>query len=99
MLYATAVSLYTVINFAIWADMATPQTISFTSALGVAFSGWAATFLSTALAIYLQDRGLSFEQHFEMVSAVSFVFFLILLLWPYLSGLVQPFQTRKEVRS
>ncbi len=97
MLYAIAVSLYTVINFAIWADMATPQTISFTSASGVAFSGWAATFLSTALAILLQDRGLSFEKHFEMVSAVSSVSFLILLLWSYLRGLVQPFQTRKKV--
>lgn len=99
MLYAIAVSLYTVINFAIWADMATPQTISFTAAIGVAFSGWAATFLSTALAIYLQDSGMTFEQHFEMVNSVSFVFFLIILLWPYFRVLLQPFQIKKEVRS
>lgn len=99
MLYAIAVSLYTVINFAIWADVATPQTISFTAAIGVAFSGWAATFLSTALAIYLQDSGMSFEQHFEMVSAVSFIFFLILLLWPYFKGLMQPVQIKNEVHS
>jgi hypothetical protein len=98
MLYAFAVSLYTVINFAIWADVSTPKTISFYAALGVAFSGWAATFLSTALAIVLHDAGISFAQHFEMVNAFSFVFFLILLLLPYFKGLVQPLVIKSEVR-
>jgi hypothetical protein len=96
MLYAIAVSLYTVINFAIWADIATPQTISFYAALGVAFSGWAATFLSTALAIYLQTTGVSFLEHFEVVNAVSSGFFLVLLLLPLLKGLV-PSRSKTEV--
>jgi hypothetical protein len=39
MLYATAVSLYTVVNFAIWADFSTPQTIGRNTAVGVALSG------------------------------------------------------------
>jgi hypothetical protein len=57
MLYATAVSLYTVVNFALWADFSTPQTISSNTAVGVALSGWTATFLSTALAIHWHTQG------------------------------------------
>ena len=43
MLYALAVSLYTVVKFAIWADISTPDTICLNSALGVALSGRTAT--------------------------------------------------------
>lgn len=84
-LYATAVSLYTVVNFAIWADFSTPQTISTRTATGVALSGWAATFLSTALAIQWQTSNLPLENHLRWVNALSQVFFLALLilaLWP-----------------
>ena len=38
LLYAIAVSLYTVVNFAIWADVSTPKTISLNVSLGVALS-------------------------------------------------------------
>ena len=96
MLYAIAVSLYTVVNFAIWADVATPQTISFYAALGVAFSGWAATFLSTALAIYLHMAGVSLSRHLEVVNAISCCFFLVLLLLPILKGLI-PARSTPEV--
>ncbi len=85
-LYATAVSLYTVLNFALWADFSTPQTISRNTAVGVALSGWAATFISTALAIQWQSSGLALETHLRAVNALAQVFLLLLLgaaLWPH----------------
>lgn len=81
MLYAIAVSLYTVVNFSLWADVSTPQNISLHAAFGVAVSGWAATFISTALAIRWQIRGLPMEQHLNIVGALSMLFFLALLVW------------------
>ncbi|MBN1668344.1 MAG: hypothetical protein JW862_14720, partial [Anaerolineales bacterium] len=78
-LYATAVSLYTVVNFALWADLSTPRTISRNVALGVAVSGWTATFLSTALAIWWQQAGLSLERHLNIVDALAILFFLALV--------------------
>jgi hypothetical protein len=79
LLYAVAVSLYTVINFAIWADVSTPRTISRNAALGVALSGWTATFLSTALALVMRQVGIPFERHFRIVESVSILFFLLVL--------------------
>jgi hypothetical protein len=69
-----------VLNFAIWADVSTPRTISVHAAFGVALSGWAATFVSTALAINWQIGGLSLQRHFNIVGALSMLFFLVLLL-------------------
>jgi len=90
MLYATAVSLYTVVNFALWADFATPQTISWKTAVGVAFSGWMATFLSTAVAMRWQTNGLPLSEHLRFVESLALVFLLFMLLaaiWPLrLSG-------------
>lgn len=83
MLYALAVSLYTVINFAIWTDISVPQTICLNSALGVAFSGWTATFLSTGLAIYWQEA-ISLEYHIQIVNSLATLFFLgilVLIIW------------------
>lgn len=51
-LYALAVSMYTVVSFAIWADLATPRTVALNSALGVALSAWTATYLATALSLW-----------------------------------------------
>jgi len=82
MLYALAVSLYTVVNFAIWADLSTPDTISLNSALGVALSGWTATFLSTGLAIAWGDN-LSLERHIQVVDSLAMIFFLGMLLLAY----------------
>ena len=85
-LYSLAVSLYTVVNFAIWADMSTPENISRNTALGVAISGWMATFMSTAIALQWQEWGIPLEQHLNFVDALAFVFFitvLLLVLWPY----------------
>jgi len=80
MLYATAVSLYTVVNFALWADLSTPQTASRNTAVGVAFSGWTATFLSTALAIRWQTQGMPLAEHLRIVQALALLFLLGMLL-------------------
>jgi hypothetical protein len=75
-LYALGVSLYTVVNFAIWADLSNARTIVMLSAIGVAASAWTATFLSTALAIsWNQTRPL--EEHLEWVAALALVGLLI----------------------
>ena len=79
MLYAVAVSLYTVVSFAIWADISNPDTICLNSALGVALSGWSATFLSTGLAISLGES-LSLERHIQVVDSLAMVFFAAMLL-------------------
>jgi MFS family permease len=83
MLYATAVSLYTVVNFAIWADISTPDTVSLNTALGVALSGWTATFISTALALQWQEQGISLLDHLNLVDALAIILFLALLLLIY----------------
>ncbi|MDX1613411.1 MAG: hypothetical protein R3300_03815 [Candidatus Promineifilaceae bacterium] len=80
LLYATAVSLYTVLNFAVWADLSTPRTISLNSALGVALSGWTATFISTALAIQWQAGGMPLERHLALVDAAAMIFFVFMLV-------------------
>ncbi|MDT8307599.1 MAG: MFS transporter [Anaerolineae bacterium] len=80
LLYATAVSLYTVVNFAVWADLSTPETIGRNAALGVALSGWTATFISTALAMWWQEAGLSLLMHLRIVNAFALLFFAGMLL-------------------
>ncbi len=82
-LYALAVSLYTVVNFAIWADISTPRTVTRNTAVGVALSGWAATFLSTALSLQLAEMGVSLEAHLRLVDALAMVFFLLVLALLY----------------
>ena len=73
------VSLYTVVNFAVWADVSTPQTITLNTAVGVSLSGWAATFLSTALSLQLQEIGVSLEAHLQLVNGLAMLFFLLVL--------------------
>jgi MFS family permease len=86
MLYAVAVSLYTVLNFALWADLSTPQTISRNAALGVALSGWTATFISTALAIQWRTGGMSLDRHLNIVAALSLLFFVGMLALSFFSA-------------
>lgn len=80
-LYATAVSLYTVVSFALWADFSTPQTAPRNTAVGVALSGWTATFLSTALAIRWHTSGVPLDEHLRIVQALALVFFLAMLVF------------------
>jgi MFS family permease len=86
MLYAIAVSLYTVVNFAIWADISTPQTISLNTAVGVALSGWSATFLSTAVGIQWGAEQMPLEMHLRIVGSLAIVFFLGVLILLYVTG-------------
>jgi hypothetical protein len=79
LLYSIAVSLYTVLNFALWADLSTPRTVAFNSALGVGVSGWAATFTSTALSIQWRVDGMPLAQHLNIVNAVALLFFVAML--------------------
>jgi MFS family permease len=84
-LYATAVSLYTVLTFALWADLSTPETIGRNTAVGVALSGWLATFLSTAVALRWAASEVPLEQHLRLVDALALVFLLLMLaltIWP-----------------
>ena len=84
-LYAVAVSLYTVVTFAVWADLSTPDTIGLHAALGIAASAWTATFLATALALQWTAAGVPFERHVAWVNAVAVSAFVALLLatvWP-----------------
>ena len=79
-LYALGVSLYTVVNFAIWADLSTARNVPLLSAIGVAASAWTATFLSTALAIsWNQTQPL--ETHIEWVAALAIVGLLAVGAW------------------
>ncbi len=80
LLYAVAVSLYTVVTFALWADLSTPDTITVHAALGVALSAWTATFLSTALALRWEAAGVSLREHLASVEAIALVAFAGLLL-------------------
>jgi len=86
LLYATAVSLYTVVNFALWIDLSNTRTIWRNAALGVAVSGWAATFFSTALAIAWETGGMPLEQHLNIVDSLAILFLLGLMLHAYLPG-------------
>jgi MFS family permease len=78
-LYAIAVSLYTVVNFALWADLSTPKTVGMNVALGVALSAWTATFVSTALALRWRLGGMELGTHFAIVASLASVFFIVAL--------------------
>jgi MFS family permease len=80
LLYSVAVSLYTVLTFALWADISVPETISRNTALGVAISGWAATFFSTALALQMQLAGVPLQEHLRIVNSLAMILFLAALL-------------------
>ena len=84
-LYALAVSLYTVVNFALWADLSTPKNIGLNAAMGVAFSGWTATFLSTALAIGWQTNGMPLDRHLNIVDSIAMFALLGLIALAYFS--------------
>jgi MFS family permease len=85
LMYAVAVSLYTVLNFAIWADISTPATISRNSALGIALSGWTATFISTALALQMRLGGVTLQTHLRIVDSLAMLFFLFVIFLIFFS--------------
>ena len=78
LLYSLAVSLYTVLNFVIWADLSTPRTVSRNVAFGVAISGWTASFASTALSLWWRRANLPLDRHLSLVAALAILCFLAL---------------------
>ena len=81
-LYAIAASFYTTLNFALWPDLSTSETIGTHSAIGIGVAGWLATFSSTALALYFQAADLTLLSHLNVVQALS-----LLLLFGLAVGL------------
>ncbi|MFW5934236.1 MAG: MFS transporter [Halolamina sp.] len=81
-LYAIAVSFYTTLNFALWPDLSTPETVGTHAAIGIGVAGWLATFSSTALALYFQAAELTLLSHLNVVQALS-----LLLLFGLAVGL------------
>jgi len=81
-LYAIAVSFYTTLNFALWPDLSTPETVGTHSAIGIGVAGWLATFTSTALALYFHAADLTLLSHLNVVQALS-----LLLLFGLAVGL------------
>jgi MFS family permease len=69
--YVLAVSFYTTLNFALWPDHSTPENIGVRTALGVGIAGWLASFLSTALALYSEEAGVSLLDHLNYVNALA----------------------------
>lgn len=69
--YVLAVSFYTTLNFALWPDLSTPANIGIRTGLGVGIAGWLASFLSTSLALYSRDIGLSLLEHLRYVNALA----------------------------
>ena len=85
-LYAVAVSFYTTLNFALWPDLSTTETVGRHVALGVGLAGWLATFLSTAVALYLQSAEVTLLTHLNLVNALALLLFVGLALAVYLRG-------------
>ena len=73
--YALAVSFYTTLNFALWPDVSTPDTVGTHAALGVGVAGWLATFLSTSLALYFEESGVGLLSHLNLVNALALLLF------------------------
>jgi hypothetical protein len=78
MFYVLAVSFYTTLNFALWPDHSTLDTVGVRTALGVGIAGWLASFLSTALALYSADAGVPLAEHLAYVDAIALVLLVAL---------------------
>ncbi|SIS15589.1 MFS transporter [Natronorubrum thiooxidans] len=89
MFYVLAVSFYTTLNFALWPDLSTPETIGTHTALGVGIAGWLATFLSTSLALYSEGVGLSLLNHLTYVNALALLFVVALPVLLYVHRMVE----------
>ncbi|KAB1196362.1 MULTISPECIES: MFS transporter [Haloferax] len=82
--YAVAVSFYTTLNFALWPDLSTPDTIGTHSAIGIGLAGFLSTFLSTALALYFQSTSVTLLDHLNLVNALALLLFVGLVVGTYL---------------
>jgi len=82
--YALTVSFYTTLNFALWPDLSTTETVGTHSAIGVGMAGWLATFVSTAVALYLDHAAVGLLTHLNLVNALALLFFFALVVGIYL---------------
>jgi hypothetical protein len=85
LLYAGAVSFYTVITFALWADCSDARTVPWRTAVGVGVAGWSATFLSTA-AVMVSNTYLTRTTHFRLTSALSLLFLVVVAGFVYFNS-------------
>ncbi len=69
--YVLAVSFYTTLNFAIWADMSDSSNLGTRTAIGVGVAGWLASFLSTSLALFSEWAEVSLLEHLTYVNALA----------------------------
>jgi len=74
LLYVLAVSGYTTVAFALWPDVATPETIGRYTAVGIGVGAWAATFGSTALAVASEQARVGTGYHLAAVGVLAVVF-------------------------
>jgi hypothetical protein len=81
--YVLAVSFYTTLNFALWADLSTPANIGLHAGLGVGIAGWLASFLSTSLALYSEGAGLTLLEHLRYVNALALLLAVAFPLYLY----------------
>ena len=98
-LYAIAVSFYTTLNFALWPDLSTPETIGTHAAIGIGVAGWLATFSSTALALYFQAAELTLLSHLNVVQALSLLLLFGLAVGLYARRMVAVARAGGEVRA
>jgi hypothetical protein len=85
--YALTVSLYTTLNFALWPDFSTPETIGTRSAIGVGLAGFLSTFLSTAVALSFEEAAVGLLSHLNVVNALALLLFFGLIVSLYARGL------------
>jgi MFS family permease len=86
LVYVLAVSCYTTVTFALWPDLATPETVGTYTAIGVGFGGWMATFTSTALALVSDQIQLGVGTHLLVVGLLSVVFLSVAMSLWYLTA-------------
>ncbi len=98
-LYAIAVSFYTTLNFALWPDLSTPETVGTHSAIGIGVAGWLATFSSTALALYFQAAELTLLSHLNVVQALSLLLLFGLAVGLYARRMVELARENGGVRA
>jgi MFS family permease len=86
LVYVLAVSCYTTITFALWPDLATPETVGTYTAVGVGIGGWLATFTSTALALASERGELALDVHLLAVGGLSVLFLVLTVALWYLTA-------------
>ncbi|MFC7029133.1 MFS transporter [Halomicroarcula sp. GCM10025324] len=89
LLYALTVSFYTTLNFALWPDLSTAETVGTHSAIGIGMAGWLATFLSTAVSLFLEDANVGLLSHLNLVNALALLLFVGLIVTLYGTRLVR----------